>query len=74
MFLFSVIIVGGVWVWSYKYREGPIQIRGREVPEKVLTFLLLVFTLVVFYLSSATAVLLWLLAIALVCMYLIYIL
>lgn len=60
--------MGGVWVWSYKYREGPIQIRGREVPEKLLTFALLVFTLVVFYLSSATAVLLWLLGIALVCM------
>jgi len=61
MFLISVILVSVLWVWSLKYREGPLQLKGREIPERVLTFGLLIMTLFIFYLSSATTVLLWLL-------------
>jgi hypothetical protein len=69
MFLIALVLVGGAWIWTYKFREGPLQIRGREVPEKLLTFFLLLISLVVFYLCSATVVLLWLLAAAVMCMW-----
>jgi len=44
-----------------KHREAPVLISGFAVPDKVLMFGLVTVTLFIFYLSSATDVLFWLL-------------
>jgi len=60
MFLISVILSSGIWIWSLKYRQGTVNVQGFEVPENLLTLLLALITLLIFYLADCIAILLWL--------------
>jgi len=63
MFLISVILTSGVWIWSYKYREGTVRIQGKEVPENMFIAILSALTLFIFYIADVSSILIWLLMI-----------
>jgi len=64
IFLIAIILVGGVWLYSVRWRTGPFVLAGRQIPEQVITIVLLIVTLLMFYLSSGMTILWWLLIVA----------
>uniref|UniRef100_A0A6B2LKN6 PRA1 family protein n=1 Tax=Arcella intermedia TaxID=1963864 RepID=A0A6B2LKN6_9EUKA len=62
-FLISLIFIGALWLYTMKWREGPLKIRDYEVPEKVVTLGLLLVTLLLVFLSSAGTILWWLITV-----------
>jgi len=51
-FLLGVVFVGAAWIYNLKFRSTPIVIRNQEVPERVVSFVLLLVSLLVLYLTS----------------------
>jgi len=51
-FLLGVVFVGAAWIYNLKFRSSPIVIRNQEVPERVISFALLLISLFVLYLTS----------------------
>jgi hypothetical protein len=68
MFLISLILASGMWIWSMKYRVSPFKIQNIELPENGITVLLVSITMLIFYLADAISILLWIVVISAICM------
>jgi len=51
-FLLGVVFVAGAWIYNLKFRSTPVVIRSKEIPERIVSFLLLIVSLFVLYLTS----------------------
>eukprot|EP01130_Rhizamoeba_saxonica_P009181 TRINITY_DN3736_c0_g1_i1.p1 TRINITY_DN3736_c0_g1~~TRINITY_DN3736_c0_g1_i1.p1 ORF type:complete len:196 (+),score=18.12 TRINITY_DN3736_c0_g1_i1:88-675(+) len=56
-FMISLIFVGALWFYVFKWRTEPFKINQTEVPHKVTFGVLLAITLVLFYFTSIASVL-----------------
>jgi len=61
IFLVTLIVVSAIWFYALKYKDSPVVLFGFRISEKIIAFVLVILTLVVFYMSSAGTVLWWLL-------------
>jgi len=67
LFLIALIAVGVMWLYMWRWRSDPYVVRGYTIPEKVTLVGLLAVTAFMFYLSSATDVVFWLLIVTVCC-------
>jgi len=52
IFLIGIAIITFIWIYNLKYRNTPFIIRDKEIPERFVSIILLIVSLLILYITS----------------------